>query len=56
MLPNDPSPSDIKGGVLFVAKKPNNPQDEPAGFGGRTHLPGASLPWLTAVPDFDKVV
>ena len=39
---NDPSrtsPGGIKGGVLFVAKKPNDPQDEPVGFGGRSHLP-----------------
>ena len=26
-------PSYIEEGVLWVAKKPNDPQDEPAGFG-----------------------
>ncbi len=26
-------PSDIEGGVLFVTKKPNDPQDELAGYG-----------------------
>ena len=38
-----------------VAKKPNDPQEEPAGFGGRSHLPG-DLPSFTTIPDFDQVV